>query len=400
VYGDSFLKHLQVIAIEVRFLLRKVCILTATRAEFGLFRPIIEAINRNDNLELVLIVTGTHLLDKYGKSINGIYASGYKVDDTIFSPVLGENRAEMVRNVGEIILGMIDIFGKHSPDIMLLLGDRGEQLAAAIAATYLKVPIAHIHGGDLSGNVDEPVRHAISKLSHIHFAACQDSANRLAKLGEEEWRIHTTGAPGVDNILSYPIKSKERLQEKYGVSLKQEYALLVQHSIPYKAEFAADQLSKTIQALKEFNIKVIAIFPNSDAGGNQIIQILEELRNDTQFTIFKTLPVEDYLSVLKYCTLMIGNSSSGIIEASSFKIPVINVGDRQQGRLRAENVIDVPVNKKRIREAIDIILKGEMRKILEKVISPYGDGRAGPRIAKILSQIDINEKLLRKKMTY
>jgi UDP-hydrolysing UDP-N-acetyl-D-glucosamine 2-epimerase len=274
-------------------------------------------------------------------------------------------------------------------------------LVGAVAATYMSIPIAHIHGGEISGNVDEPVRHAITKLAHIHFAATEDSAERIRRMGEEPWRIHVVGAPGLDLILSGKAPQLKEIASKYGLDLSKPLLLVVQHPVVTEADEAASQIRQTLEAVKELKHQTILIYPNADAGGRRMIEVIRGYEKCRFLKTFRSVPHEDYLGLLRLASVMVGNSSSGIIEAPSFGLPVVNIGTRQTGRQRAGNIIDVGYDTEEIIEAINKALHDQyFREKVGQCKNPYGDGKAGERIVRILSEVKLNKKLLEKRMTY
>jgi UDP-hydrolysing UDP-N-acetyl-D-glucosamine 2-epimerase len=307
----------------------------------------------------------------------------------------------MAKSIGECITRIADSLEKIRPDILLVLGDRSEMLAGAIATTYLGIPIAHIHGGDISGNVDEPVRHAITKLAHIHFPATKESADRIIKMGEESWRVHIVGAPGLDLALNTKLPKPKKLAKKYGLDLSKPIILAVQHPVVTEAEKAAGQIRETLKAIVELGYKTLLIYPNADAGGRRMIEVIKEYERFPFIETFKSIAHEEYLGLMRLASAMVGNSSSGIIEAPSFGLPVVNIGTRQHGRQRAENIIDVDYDGEEIKKAIQkALFDKEFREKARSCKNVYGDGKAGIRIANILGELQINRKLLDKRMTY
>jgi len=284
------------------------------------------------------------------------------------------------------------------PDILLVLGDRSEMLAGAIAATYLGIPIAHIHGGDISGNVDEPVRHAITKLAHIHFPATQESAQRIIKMGEEPWRVHVVGAPGLD-LISTVLAQNEQIGKKYKLDLNKPLLIVIQHSVVTEANQASAQIVETLEAIKELGHQTVIIYPNADAGGRRMIDVIKRYEDCSFIKVFESIPHMDYLKILSMARAIVGNSSSGIIEAPSLGVSVVNIGNRQFGRQRGQNVIDVDYKKEEIIRAVRGILNRTCKNKLP-VDNIYGDGKAGERIAKVLSETVLEERLLKKRMTY
>jgi UDP-hydrolysing UDP-N-acetyl-D-glucosamine 2-epimerase len=296
---------------------------------------------------------------------------------------------------------MAQAWGQMKPDIIMVLGDRVEPLAAAIAGAYMNIPLAHIHGGDICGNIDDSARHAITRLAHIHFPATKKSAARILKMGEEKWRVHMVGSPALDVILHEPLLPAGTIARKYALDLTRPIVLLIQHPVTTQVEEAQQQMRETLDAIVQLGYPTVAIYPNSDAGGRKMIEVIREYEGYPLIKTFKSLPRREYLSLMKIAGVMVGNSSSGIVEAPSFGLPAVNIGIRQEGRERGANVIDCGHRKNEIIKAIKKALNDkEFLAEVKKCESPYGDGQAAPRIAGILSQIEITPALLQKKITY
>lgn len=380
---------------------RKVAVITGTRADYGIFYYVLKEIEANSNLELNLIVCGMHLCPEYGMTINEIFKDGFRVYDKIETLLASDTGAAMGKSVGLSIIGISQSLERLKPDILLILGDRGEMLAAAIAAVHMNIPIAHIHGGEVTGTVDESVRHAITKLSHIHLPATQDSKNRIIKLGELDKNIFVVGAPGLDYIKNVEYLSRQEILKKFNLK-DDKFFILTQHPVTTERENVKWQIEQSLEALVELKIQTIITYPNSDNGGREIIKAIEYYSSKYDFIkLHRNLSQKEYLSLLKYVNVMIGNSSSGIIEAPSYKLPVVNIGTRQEGRLRANNIIDVSYNKDAIVEGINSALYDvNFRNELQKCINPYGSGEASHKIADILSSVELNNELIQKKITY
>jgi len=283
-----------------------------------------------------------------------------------------------------------------------VLGDRVEPLAAAISGAYMNIPVAHIHGGDTSkGGLDESARHAITKFAHIHFPATERSAGRIIKMGEDEWRVHTVGSPALDVILNLPLLSSEALIGKFDLDLSRPLVLALQHPVTTQVEESPGQMRETLEAIVEMGYPTVLVYPNADAGGHSMIGEIKRHDSHSFIKTFKSLPHIEYLSLMKVASVMVGNSSSALIDAPSFGLPAVNIGIRQEGRERGRNVIDAGHNKLEIIKAIEKALTDrEFRSELIKSVNPYGDGKAGPRIAGMLSKLLITPQLLQKKMNY
>ena len=381
--------------------MRKIAVVTGTRAEYGLLRPVMEEIRRHPRLRLAVVVTGMHLRRQHGMTVNEITGDGFEVDERVKMAPADDSGAAMADAVGKGIHGMTKSFKGIGPDFVLVLGDRIEALAAVVAAAYMNIPIAHVHGGDSArAGLDESVRHSVTKFAHVHFAATEKSGQRILRMGEDDWRIHVVGAPGLDSILNTRLPTRRKLQQELGLDLEAPYALMVQHSVTTEPGLAGRQARETLEALKRSRFEVLVIYPNYDAGGRQIIKIISEYARFPRFHAFKNLEHTVYLSLMKHAAVMVGNSSSGIIESSSFKLPVVNIGMRQEGRERSANVIDVSHERTKILKAIKKATSRSFAEIVLRAKNPYGDGKAGKRIARILARVAINKKLIQKKLAY
>ena len=383
--------------------LKKIAVITGTRAEYGSLKPIIQKIIDDPELELDLIVTGTHLAVEFGNTIDDILKDKIPIKTKISAYPLTDDGYSMAKAISKLLNELIDEFIRERPDFILILGDRGEPLAAAIAGTYSNIPVAHIHGGDVSGSVDEPVRHAISKLAHIHFPATQAAANRLIKMGEEEDRIFISGAPGLDAILKEKYLSRENLCKKLSLNANDDIIVVLQHAVTteFTPKQAAEQMNLTLKAVSRLKKPTVIIDPNSDSGGRKMILEIEKYDKEPNFHIFKNLQANLYRSLLKHASILIGNSSSGIIEAPSYCLPVINIGQRQNRRERARNVINVEHNTEAIYKNTKRILTDvDFKKSLQNIKNPYGEGNASQTIVKVLKEIKITPSFLQKTITY
>jgi len=379
---------------------RRCVVVTGSRAEYGLLRPIMAAINAHASLELQVVASGMHMLPEHGNTVEEIVSDGFAIAATVPMTLGGSAGMSMGASVGIGILGFSQAFEGLKPDIVVVLGDRGEPFAAAIAAAHMNIPVAHIHGGDVSGggNIDESVRHAITKLAHIHFPATGKSAGRILSLGEEPWRVHVVGAPGLDSILKLEPPEWRHLEELLGAPLERPYFLVVQHPVTVQAKGAAREMRETFAALERFSHPVVCVFPNADAGAAGIIKEIEKVRERPRYRVYASLPHAVYVSLMRGAAVLIGNSSSGIIEAPSLGLPVVNIGSRQDGRERGRNVIDVPSEREAIGDAVDRALNDwEFRAMVEDCVSPYGDGRASDRVAAMLAKVELGRTVLMKR---
>ncbi len=383
---------------------RKICVVTGSRAEYGILKALLKKIKKSKKLDLQIIVTGMHLLPKFGYTIKEIEKDGFKIDAKVPMIVSGDTKPSMAISIGVGIIGLTQAIESLNPDIVLVLGDRFEMLAAAIAAAYSGRIVAHLSGGDSPrAGYDEYTRHAITKISHLHFPTTKKSAKRIIKLGENPKYVFPVGSTSLDTILNKKTPSKRFLCKKYGLDEEKPILLVVQHPVSTHPENAGHEIKITLEAVIELGYQAVVIYPNADPGGKKMIQVIQEFKQKYPKNIhaFESLPFEDYLGLMKAANVMVGNSSSGVIEAPSFHLPVVNIGPRQEGRERAENVIDVGYDKEEIKKAIKkAFCDKRFGDRVRRCKNPYGDGKASERIVKILSKIRVDEKLVNKKIAY
>lgn len=375
--------------------MRKIAVVTGTRAEYGLLYYIIKGVHDDTDLELQLLVTGTHLSPEYGMTVTDIEKDGFPISAKIDMLISSDTEAAISTSMGQGIMGFAKAYERLNPDIILLLGDRFEIHAAASAAVPFKIPVAHIHGGETTlGAMDELFRHSITKMSHIHFAAALEYADRIKQMGEQPENVFVTGAPGIDNIRNLDLLDKERLAKDLGLPVDREWGIVTFHPVTLEKESTEGQIKELLRTLGSFpDIYWLITFPNADTENRIIIKHINEYAEDKKghASVFTSLGQLRYLSVLNTSSVMVGNSSSGIIEAPSFGLPVVNIGSRQEGRIRAKNIIDVPdcVNGK-IAAAIKKSLSNSFRDSLKVIENPYGDGSASPKILDILKNVPLS----------
>jgi UDP-N-acetylglucosamine 2-epimerase (non-hydrolysing)/GDP/UDP-N,N'-diacetylbacillosamine 2-epimerase (hydrolysing) len=382
--------------------MRKIAVVTGTRAEYGPLKPLMQAIENEKTLKLIPLITGMHLLSDYGNT--------YKLVEKDFPhsvkiPMLleGDSLKDMALYLSSGIKNFATYFSQHPPDIVVVTGDRSEQLAAALAALYLNIPIAHINGGDVSGGmVDESIRHAITKLAHIHLAHTKKNAERIKKMGEDEWRIHVTGTLAIEAIQEIKMKSKRELFEEYRLDPDRTTLLVVQHPITTLKDKGYEEFLNLLNALDTLKEQTILIYPNCDAGSKKFITLLKRYTNRPYLHMFKNIPHEDYVGFMKYVDVMIGNSSSGIIEAPTLKTPVINIGSRQNGRVLSDNIkpIDKPTKEEILKSIHFVLTDKTFKNKVKKCINKHGAGNASQKIVDVLKQLKIDEKLIQKQITY
>jgi len=351
--------------------MKKVAYLTGTRAEFGLMRGILKEIEKDKKLELRLFVTGMHLMDEFGHTISEVDKE-FKIDKVIEAVFVKDNRESMARFVGKCTAGVVEALIKLKPDVMMVLGDRSEQLAMATAAAYLAIPIVHLHGGEETTTVDDKARNTISQLADWHLAASKGSRKKLIKMGIDKKRIKVVGAPGLDQA------------RKLKLADKQDLIVVLQHPDENESK-ANQQMRKTLEAVMKFKLGVKIIYPNADAGGRRMIGVIKEYaKKYPKLTeTFKSIKRKQFLRLLARARVLVGNSSAGLIESPTLGLAVVNVGSRQKGRERAKNVIDVSYKTKAVEKGIRKALGMK----LQKIKNPYGDGQTAPRVIKFLKRL-------------
>jgi GDP/UDP-N,N'-diacetylbacillosamine 2-epimerase (hydrolysing) len=375
---------------------RHICYLSGTRADFGLMVSTLRLVNACPELSLSVLVTGMHLSPQYGLTVQEIESEGFRVMARVPCDMELTNGAQMARNIGVMLQGFVDVLQAERPDVLLLLGDRGEMLAGALAASHLGIPVVHLHGGERSGTVDEPVRHAISKLSHLHLVATHDARERLIRMGERADHVHVVGAPGLDGLTNLVVTDREQLCSMAGFKAADKLALLIFHPVLQEAGDAGRQMRLIAQGLCDANYQVFALMPNSDAGSQDVAETLRSFEASGRFVVKTHLPRSEFVAWMACVDVMVGNSSSGIIEAASFGTPVLNFGIRQNMRERNANVSDVEIAS----DAFSGALGALGPRGLPPYVNAYGDGKAGPRIVDFLLNCDLGPDLLNKCNAY
>ena len=379
---------------------RKIVYITGTRADYGLMRDVLKSIQSHPDLDLEIIVTGMHLLEEFGHTIDEIEQDGFKIHE-VSSTYEQDDKRSMAVFVGDFIKKLSIKAEEIDPDFILLLGDRGEMLGGAVVGCYLSIPNVHLHGGEITSTVDEMARHAITKLSNIHLPANERSAERIKKMGEDPRNIHVVGAPGLDSVLNQKRAPKDVLASKYSIDFSKPLISVVQHPVTMEVNRAREQIRTTLEVIKKLGYQTILVYPNADAGGRKMIEEIKKYEDLSFLSTYKNIPRKDYISLLSNSDVLVGNSSSGIIEAPSLGLPVVNIGTRQRGRERADNVIDVDYDQREIKEAIErCLFDDKFKKEIKYIDNPYGDGKTAERVSSILSNVKINEKLLQKKLTF
>ncbi len=391
------------IGCNAKFGIRKICVVSGSRADYGHLQSLMRACALDSSIDLQMIVTGSHLAKEQGQTYRQIQKDGFKIHAKVNISKFDDSAVGITKRIGLACHGFGDAFARLSPDIVVVFGDRYEILAATIAAYVGKLIIAHLHGGELSeGALDEGFRHAITKMAHVHFAATENYRRRIVQLGEQPKNVFNFGAPGLDALRSMKLLSKDALSSELKFDLKGRCAIVTFHPETLDRGLSRKQLDGILTAIGAFDLKVIFTKANMDPQALQINKALAEFckKNPLRYRLVDNLGVQKYWSCLASFDLMIGNSSSGIIEAPSFRLPVINVGDRQKGRIRSCNIIDVPIKTFDIRKAIAKALSKSFKKSLIAMKNPYqrfDDGKSGWRIKEQLKRVEIDGDILKKK---
>ncbi len=379
---------------------RKILIITGSRGEYGYIKPVIKMMDSSPFLDYEILATNMHLLPEFGNSIKEFDNDSINVDHKVYMALSGYTTTTMVKSLGVFTLSIADILSNNPPDIILLAGDRGEQLVAAMAGAHMNIPVAHIQAGERSGNVDGMSRHAIARFAHIHFAANTDAEQRLIKTGEEAFRVFRVGAPQLDELTPVNIVPPQEIAKEFSLDLDQPILLVVQHPVTEQAAFSGVQMEETMKAVTVSGFQNVIIYPNNDAGSVSIQKFITKNRC-SKTRVVRNLPRETYIGLMKNSSVIVGNSSSGLLEAPSFELPAVNIGRRQAGRLQGENVINVPEHDSSlILKGIKKALSQEFRFSLKGISNPYGDGKASERIINILETIPIDNQLVFKRITY
>lgn len=372
---------------------------SVARSDYGLYHPVLTLLAEAAELELRLFVSGMHLAAEFGNTIEDIEADGFPIAERVEMLEEGDSAEATARSMGRGLAGFAEAFTRSRPDLLLVLGDRFEMFAAVAAALPARIPVAHLHGGETSeGAMDEAFRHSITKMSHIHMVATEAYRRRVIQLGEEPWRVSVTGAPGLDNIRSLDRLSRRDLETRLDLDLSQPPLLVTFHPTTLSGQDPGWQARELIAALRAANRPTVITFPNADSGARAIISEIEAFAASSPNVVaVRNLGSQAYLSLMSEAAAMVGNSSSGIIEAASFELPVVDIGDRQRGRLHGSNVIHTGHARQEIGAGIDQALGAEFRASLAGIENPYGDGHAAPRIVERLREVEINDDLLLKR---
>lgn len=376
---------------------KKICIVTGTRAEYGLLKPLIDKVGKDSELELQLIVTGMHLSPEYGLTYKEIEKQGYKIDEKIEMLLSSDTPVGISKTMGLAMISFSEVYERLKPDMVIVLGDRYEIFCAASSAMISRIPIAHLHGGEITeGVVDECIRHAITKMSYLHFTSIDEYRNRVIQLGEHPDRVFNVGAIGIENIKNMKLLSKKELEKDIKFEFGKKTVLVTFHPVTLENNSAKKQFTELLDALDEIrDLRIILTKANSDTDGRIINSMIDEYveRNKDKAITYTSMGQLRYLSAMRYVDAVVGNSSSGIIEAPSFKVPTINIGDRQKGRFQAESVINCRPEKKDILESFKKAFSYEFKNKIKDIRNPYGDGTVSDKVIEIIKMY-LNENLI------
>jgi UDP-N-acetylglucosamine 2-epimerase (non-hydrolysing)/GDP/UDP-N,N'-diacetylbacillosamine 2-epimerase (hydrolysing) len=378
---------------------RKIGVVTVSRSDYSAYLPVLRKIQEDPGLKLQLIVAGMHLSPEFGLTVQAIEADAFEISERVEMLLSSDAPEGISKSMGMGLIGFAQTYARLQPDIVLALGDRFEMHAGVLAALPFKIPVAHIHGGEISeGAFDDGLRHSITKLSHLHFVSTEEYARRVIQMGEESWRVMVSGAPSLDNLHNVALLDRQELEIRFGLSLKGDPLLVTYHPVTLEYEQTEWQMTEFLEALQAFDLPVVFTLPNADTSGRIVKRMIEDyVKTRPNAQIVSNLGTQGYFSLMACAVAMAGNSSSGIIEAASFKLPVVNIGSRQQGRIRGKNVLDVGYYRSGIREAITRAISPNFRAELTDLPNPHGDGHAAESIVRKLKEIKLDEGLLIKR---
>ena len=383
--------------------IRRVLAITAIRSEYYFQRSIFHAIMAHADLELTLIVTGAHLSPLHDYTVKEIEADGFPIAERIESLIYSDHDAARLKGAASQLQVLAHIVDARRPDWLLVPADREESMTLALCGAYMGMPIAHYGAGDrVVGNVDDMIRHAVSRLANLLLTTHEDARLRLIRAGEEEWRVHNVGHSGLDRIRTVPQLSDDQLARQLGLpAIQKPYLVVIQHPLSSEMSEAGAQMRETLSAAAELGLQTFISYPNSDPGANQIIDAIEEFRPNPRFQTFKNIPDVPFINLLRGAAVLLGNSSLGLLEAPFLRLPVVNVGARQKMRHHVENVFFVACNKEQIVDKVRSILGSEeLRKRIANCSNPYGDGHTGERVANLLATTPVDARLLTKDLSY
>jgi len=368
---------------------RRIAIVTERRADYSRFKPILELIREEPELDYKLLVTGISVLKEHGNDIDVIRRDGFAIEAVLpmFREYAPDTGAEMVRSLGRVLPALTEAFERIKPDLILSGFDIGANFAAAVAGAHMNIPVAHIQGGEVTGSIDESLRHAMSKFAHLHFPATELSGRRLVRMGEDPRHVFVVGCPSLDVVLNTPVVPRGEVMAAHGLAPDRPYVVLLQHPVTTEVDQAGAQMAETLAAVRALDLQGVLVYPNNDAGARQIIRQIER----SAIKIVRSLPPEGFVNLVRHAAALVGNSSSGIHETASLGVPTVNIGTRQQGRERPRNVLDAGNDRADIQAAILKALHDEAFKALvARRVNPYGDGKSAERIVRLLKTVNLD----------
>jgi UDP-hydrolysing UDP-N-acetyl-D-glucosamine 2-epimerase len=376
--------------------MRTISAVTVARSDYGIYLPVLRQIQAEPGLRLGLLVSGMHLSPEFGLTVKTIETDGFEIIDRVEMLVSSDSPEGIAKSIGLGTIGFAQAFSHSRPDLLLVLGDRFEMFAAVLAALPFKIPVAHIHGGEVTeGAIDDALRHSITKLSHLHFVSLPEYARRVEQLGEEPWRITVSGAVSLDNLREIPLLTPAELENRFALRLEPPPLLVTFHPVTLEYERTTHHIEELLAALDEVALPVVFTLPNADTSGRIIRErISDHVQRSPATYMVENLGTQGYFSLMSCAAAMVGNSSSGIIEAPSFKLPVVNIGSRQTGRVRAANVIDVGYERSEIAKAVRRAVSTDFRARLQTLANPYEKGGAAEAIVSRLKAEELNERLV------
>lgn len=377
---------------------KTVAVVTVARSDYGVYYPVLRRLNGDPDFHVRLFLSGMHLSPEFGMTGKEVEADGFEIAERIEMLLSSDSPQAIAKSVGVGVLGFAQAFAHWRPDLLMVLGDRFEMFAAVVAALPFGIPLVHLHGGESTeGLIDEAIRHAITKMSHLHFVSTERYRQRVIQMGEEPWRVVVSGAPSLDNLASTALVGREELERRLGFSMSPPPLLVTFHPVTLEYERTTDHVDQLLGALESVAMPVLFTLPNADTSGRSIISRIEAyVATHPEAKLVASLGTQLYFSAMRLARAMVGNSSSGIIEAASFELPVVNVGSRQQGRVHGPNVLSVPCETSAIAAAIQRACSDAFRQQLKGLSNPYGDGHASEVIAQTLRQLPLDDRLLKK----
>jgi len=380
--------------------MRTISVVTVGRSDYGIYLPLLKRIKSDPDLSLQIIVSGMHLSPEFGLTVEAIKVDGFEISERVEMLLSSDSPEGIAKSMGLGVIGFSQVYARLKPDILVVLGDRFEMHAAALAALPFKLPVAHIHGGEITlGAIDESLRHSITKLSHLHFTSTKEYAYRVIQLGEEPWRVVVSGALSLDNLNDMDLLNRKELSNKFNINLSDDPFLMVtHHPVTLEYENSQMQFAELLATLDECGLPVIFTMPNADTGGRGIHDMIKEyIKSHRSAQMVDNFGTQGYFSMMAEAAAMVGNSSSGIIEAASLHLPVVNIGARQEGRIRGANIIDVEYDRGQMLAGLHKALSSQFQDQMAELDNPYGDGTATEKIVSVLKKIELDDRLLMKR---